>query len=76
MMNLSKTDRLYAALSDGAQLTAKQIASRYRVVNPHDMVYNLRREGVNIEMNTRVNRNGENVRFYVLNQRKNKSRAA
>ena len=75
-MNLSKTDRLYAALSDGAQLTAKQIASRYRVVNPHDMVYNLRREGVNIEMNTRVNRNGENVRFYVLNQRKNKSRAA
>ncbi len=75
-MNLSKTDRLFNAFLAGAQLTAKQIASRYRVANPHDMVYNLRREGVDIELNTRTNRNGESVRFYSLTQRKNKSRAA
>jgi hypothetical protein len=64
-MTLSKTDRLVIALlANGERLTARQIAARYRVSNPYDMIYRLRNEGMNIELNTRVNSKGVAVRVY------------
>jgi hypothetical protein len=77
MMTLSKTDRLGLALAEGAQLTARQIAARFRVANPYDMVYNLRNNGMNIELNSRLNAKGETVQFYSVPQKASrKSRAA
>jgi hypothetical protein len=62
--NVSKLDRLHAAFIEGSQLTARQIASRFRVANPYDMVYRLRNDGVVIERNTRINSKGTIVRYY------------
>lgn len=70
MTNLSKTDRLGIALAEGAQLTARQIASRFRAANPHDLVFRLRNAGMNIELNTRTNSKGTTVQFYSMVQRK------
>jgi Helix-turn-helix domain len=66
MQTLSKSGKLADALNAGAQLTAKQIAARFRVANPRDLVYNLRKEGMNITLNTRTNSKGRNVQFYSL----------
>ena len=63
---LSKTSRLADALRSGEQLTARQIAARYRVANPYNMVYTLRCEGANIELVTRSNSKGVTNRFYTL----------
>jgi hypothetical protein len=77
MTTLSKTDRLGIAFAEGAQLTARQIAARFRVANPYDMVYNLRNIGMNIQLDTRTNSKGETVQFYAVPQKTSrKSRAA
>lgn len=74
--NFSKLERLIAAFATGSQLTARQIASRYRVSNPYDMVHKLRRAGHNIELNTRTNSKGEAVNFYAMAQTKTAKRKA
>lgn len=76
MANVSKSDRLATALCEGAQLTARQIASRFRAANPHDLVYKLRSIGMAIDLNTRMNSKGETVQFYALAQRKTSKRKA
>lgn len=73
---MSKTTRLANALRSGEQLTARQIATRYRVANPHDMVYNLRNEGAEIELITRTNSKGVVNRFYTMVQTNTKRKAA
>lgn len=73
---MSKTTRLSNALMNGAQLTARQIAARYRVANPYNMVYTLRGEGANIELITRSNSKGVVNRFYMMVQNKPKRKAA
>lgn len=73
---LSKTSRLAQALADGAELTAKQIAARYRVANPYNMVHVLRNEGFNIQLVTRENSKGTVNRFYTMVQPKTKTKAA
>jgi hypothetical protein len=45
-MALSSVSKLFNTLVvDRNSLTAKQIAHRFCVANPYDLVYNLRREG-------------------------------
>lgn len=73
---MSKTSRLANALLNGEHLTARQIAARYSVRNPRDMIYNLRNEGAEIELITRTNSKGVTNRFYTLVQRKTKRKAA
>jgi hypothetical protein len=74
--NVSKLDRLHAAFIEGTQLTARQIASRFRVANPYDMVYRLRNDGVAIERGTRVNSKGTTVRYYSAVPRSPKRKVA
>lgn len=76
MTTLSKTDRLGIALAGGAQLTARQIASRFRAANPYDLIYNLRTNGMEIERGTRTNSKGTTVQFYAMAQRKTSKRKA
>lgn len=45
-MELSKVNKVYNSLVlDKQALTAKQIAARFDVANPYDIVYTLRMEG-------------------------------
>jgi len=74
--NVSKLDRLHAAFIEGTQLTARQIASRFRVANPYDMVYRLRNDGVVIERSFRFNAKGKMVRFYEAAPRVSKRKFA
>ena len=46
---MNKTQKLINALEQGKELTAKQIASRFKVSNPYDLVYNARLQGVNVQ---------------------------
>ena len=64
-MAMSTLDKVYNTLVTKKQpLTAKQIANRYGVSNPHDMIYRLRNKGVKITLQT-VTRNGKTVTKYV-----------
>ena len=73
---ISKMDRFAHDMRSGKQLTARQIAARYRVINPYDMVYKLRNEGANIELVTRINSKGNTKRFYTMVQTNAKRKAA
>jgi len=76
-MTLSKTDRLGMAFAEGAQLTARQIAARFKAANPHDLVYRLRNEGMDIELNARTNSKGTTRQFYSMTRKASrKTRAA
>jgi biotin operon repressor len=59
----SAVDRTLDTLMDGTMLSAKQIASRFGVANPYDVIHSLRREGYNIEL---VRGSGRRVNKYVL----------
>ena len=65
---VSAESRVLKAFTEGATLTAKQIASRFGVANPHNVVYALRRKGYAIYLNE--GRKGSNGRvksdFYRL----------
>lgn len=64
-MAMSTLDKVYTTLVTKKQpLTAKQIATRFGVANPHDMIYRLRNKGVKINLTT-VTRNGKSVQKYV-----------
>lgn len=61
----TKIDRVFEALVvNGEQLTAKQIAARYNVANPHDAVYQLRMEGYPIYLNRHVDSKGRVTQKY------------
>ena len=68
MLNLtieSKTSKLYRSLIlKRERLTSRQIASRYRVANPYDLIYRLRNEGYLIYSDKVVNSRGKNVVRY------------
>lgn len=63
---MSKTARVLTAFQNGEQLTAKQIASRFNVGNPHDAVRQLRMKGFSIYANQRTNSKGATKTFYRL----------
>lgn len=63
--NVSKVDRVFDALVlNGEKLTAKQIASRYSIANPHDAVYQIRMEGYPIYLNKHKNTKGRVTHKY------------
>ena len=54
MTTTTKTAKVIAALEDGAELTAKQISSRYNVSNPRALISSLRMQGFSVYLNKRV----------------------
>ena len=63
----TQTDRVAAALESGAELTAKQITSRYGVKNVRAVISKLRSEGFSIYLNKRVSSfDGETYMKYML----------
>ena len=54
MTTITKTEKVLNALVNGAELTAKQITSRYGVKNVRAVMNKLRTEGYPIFLNKRV----------------------
>ena len=54
MTNITKTEKVLNALVGGAELTAKQVTSRYGVKNVRAVMSKLRTEGYPIFLNKRV----------------------
>lgn len=63
---MSKIVRVLEAFKAGEEMTAKQIASRFKVSNPHDAVRQLRMKGYAVYANARTNSKGETKSFYRL----------
>ena len=54
MTTTTQTAKVAAALTNGAELTAKQISARYGVKNVRAVISKLRSEGYSIFLNKRV----------------------
>ena len=54
MATTTQTEKVATALVNGAELTAKQITSRYGVKNVRALISRLRSEGYSIYLNKRV----------------------
>jgi predicted transcriptional regulator len=63
---MSKTAKVLAALKNGEQLTAKQIASRFSVKHPASTIRTLRENGYAVYCNEKKNSKGEVKNFYRL----------
>ena len=50
----STTAKVIAALQNGAELTAKQIQSRYNVANARALISSIRMQGYSVYLNKRV----------------------
>ena len=67
MTTTTKTSKVANALVNGAELTAKQITSRYGVKNVRAVISQLRSEGFSIYLNKRVSSfDGESYMKYML----------
>ena len=67
MTTTTQTEKVAAALINGAELTAKQISSRYGVKNVRAVISKLRSEGLSIYLNNRVSSfDGETSRKYMI----------
>ena len=67
MTTTTQTAKVATALENGAELTAKQITSRYGVKNVRAVISQLRTEGFAIYLNNRVSSfDGETYRKYML----------
>ena len=63
----TKTAKVIAALQNGAELTAKQIQSRYNVANARALVSSIRMQGYSVYLNKRVSTfDGETYSKYRL----------
>ena len=72
----TKFDRLVTALTNGAELTTKQISYRFDIRDPDSMLYRIRNEGYELVRERRVNSKGEARSFYRINVPKSKRRRA
>ena len=64
---VSKASKVANALVNGAELTAKQISSRYGVKNVRAVISRLRSEGLSIYLNKRVSSfDGETYMKYMI----------
>jgi len=63
---MSKAQRVLAALANGQELTAKQIATLYKVANPASTIYSLRSQGHAIYLNARKGYDGSKLMKYRL----------
>ena len=67
MTTTTQTAKVAAALVNGAELTAKQISSRYGVKNVRAVISKLRSEGFSIYLNKRVSSfDGESYMKYMI----------
>ena len=67
MTTTTQTAKVAAALINGAELTAKQISSRYGVKNVRAVISKLRSEGLSIYLNKRVSSfDGESYMKYMI----------
>ena len=67
MTKTTQTAKVATALTNGAELTAKQIASRYGVKNVRAVISKLRSEGLSIYLNKRVSSfDGETYMKYMI----------
>ena len=67
MTTTTQTAKVATALTNGAELTAKQIASRYGVKNVRAVISQLRSEGLSIYLNKRVSSfDGETYMKYMI----------
>ena len=67
MTSTTQTSKVATALSNGAELTAKQISARYGVKNVRAVISKLRSEGYSIYLNKRVSSfDGETYMKYML----------
>ena len=67
MTTTTQTAKVANALTNGAELTAKQISARYGVKNVRAVISKLRSEGFSIYLNKRVSSfNGETYMKYML----------
>ena len=55
-----------ALVTNGEQLSAKQISARYNIANPRDAVYQLRQNGYPIYLNTHFDSKGRQTNKYRL----------
>jgi hypothetical protein len=63
---MSKTASILTALQNGEELSASQIAARYGVAKPHNVICELRAAGHAIYLNERTNSKGEVTTKYRL----------
>lgn len=73
---ISKTDQVLEAFKGGEQLTAAQIAARYNLGNPHEVIRSLRERGYAIYMNEVKNSKNEYKTKYRLGKPSRKMVAA
>lgn len=73
---MTKTNQVLTALQNGEQLTANQIAARYSVGNPHEVIRSLREKGYAIYLNECTNSKGETTQKYRLGKPSRKMVAA
>ena len=67
MTTTTQTAKVATALKNGAELTAKQITSRYGVKNVRAVISKLRSEGFSIYLNKRVSSfDGETYSKYMV----------
>ena len=67
MTTTTQTDKVANALTNGAELTAKQISARYGVKNVRAVISKLRSEGYSIYLNKRVSSfDGETYSKYMI----------
>ena len=63
---MTQTATVLNALMQGEELTAKQIAARYSVGNPHEVIRQLREQGYPVYLNKRTNSKGNTTNKYRL----------
>lgn len=63
---MNQKERLMAAFKEGQQLTAKQIASQFRIASPSKVVSLLRNEGNAIYLNKHTDTHGRVTHKYRL----------
>jgi hypothetical protein len=73
---LTQTKRVLAALQSGEELTAKQIAARFRIASPTKVVSNIRYEGHAVYLNKHTDTKGRVTHKYRIGKPSRKLIAA
>ena len=73
---MTQTKRVLAALQSGEELTAKQIAARFRIASPSKVVSNIRYEGHAVYLNKHTDTKGRVTHKYRIGKPSRKLIAA
>ena len=73
---MTQTKRVLAALQAGEELTAKQIAARFRIASPSKVVSNIRYEGHAVYLNKHTDTKGRVTHKYRIGKPSRKLIAA